>query len=222
MKKIYLSLIVFSLIFISACTTIDLTTYEDELVYAELETNNAKLVTLKVKNQTDRELNILPDQISYSVNNAANVLAPEWETGVQPGTITPVASKETTSRSFVDPQAVTVNEKSGKRTVAKWVPDSLKTSGFRFGYRVGETNGVMIFPDPQERVVAGHTNVSKDFALPIFTKADARRSKLYNMALDQAKGSFGADIRLVNLRYDSTNSFFVDKATLSADVIRNN
>ncbi|GHT66674.1 hypothetical protein FACS1894110_10770 [Spirochaetia bacterium] len=215
MKKIYLSLIVLSILLISACTSIDLATYEDEKVYAELENNNAKLVTLKVKNQTGTELTILPDRISYSADRKTNALVPE-------GTVKPVASRGTESIFFVDPQAVTVDAKSGKRKVAKWVPDSLKTSEFKFGYRIGETDGVMIFPDPQERTLAGKVNVSNDFALPVFTKPEARRTKLYNMALEQAQASFGAGIRLANVRYDSTINFFVDKATLSADVIKTN
>ncbi|GHV53488.1 hypothetical protein AGMMS49579_12340 [Spirochaetia bacterium] len=214
MKKIYLSLIVLSIVLISACTSIDLATYEDEKVYAELETNDAKLITLKVKNLTGTELNILPDQISYSSDSKTNALVPE-------GTLKPVASRGTESFFFVDPQAVTV-PKPDKREVAKWVPDSLKTSEFKFGYRIGETDGVMIFPDPQERTLAGKVNISNDFALPVFTKPEARRTKLYNMALDQAKASFGAGIRLVNVRYDSTTNFFVDKATLSADVVKGN
>ncbi|GHU15477.1 hypothetical protein FACS1894163_02300 [Spirochaetia bacterium] len=214
MKKIYLSLIVLSMVLISACTSIDLAIYEDEKVYAELETNNAQLVTLKVTNQTGTELNILPDQISYSANSKTNALVPE-------GTVKPVPSRGTESIFFVDPQAVTV-PKPDKRKVDKWVPESLKTSEFRFGYRIGETDGVMIFPDPQERVAVGKVNISNDFALPVFTKPEARRTKLYNMALEQAKASFGADIRLANVRYDSTTNFFVDKATLSADVIKTN
>ncbi|GHT52331.1 hypothetical protein FACS1894106_0810 [Spirochaetia bacterium] len=216
MKKIYLSLFALSMVLISACTSIDLATYEDERVYAELETNNAKLVTLKVKNLTGTELNIIPDQISYSADSKTNVLVPE-------GTVKPVASRGTESIFFEDPKAITVNEKSGKRKVAKWVPDSLKTSEFKFGYRIGETDGMMIFPDPQERVVVGKVNVSNDFALPVFTDPGSRRTKLYSMALNQAKAAgFGADIRLVNVRYDSTTNFFVDKATLSADVIKTN
>ena len=214
MKKIYLSLIVLSIVLISACTSIDLATYEDEKVHAELETNNAKLVTLKVTNQTGTELNILPDRISYSVNSKTNALVPE-------GTVKPVASRGTESFFFVDPQAVSL-PKPDKRKVAKWVPESLKTSSFSFGYRIGETDGVMIFPDPQERVVAGKVNVSNDFALPVFTKPEARRTKLYNMALEQAQAGFGANIRLANVRYDSAANFFVDKATLSADVIKTN
>jgi hypothetical protein len=218
MKKVCLLLIGFSLFFIMACTSIDMASYQNEDLYAELETNDPKVVVLRIKNDTDLEIDILPDKISYSINGKESPLSPDWAAGAQPGTTVPILPRRNTNRSFVATAAI--KSGAGQRDVGKWVPDSLDNVVFVFGYKIGDDEKQMVFPDNQERQLVGRVDVSSDTVFPFSKTVDERRQALYKLGLIQAQNSFGKDTHLVNIRYDSNRGWFKETATLTADVVK--
>jgi hypothetical protein len=77
-----------------------------------------------------------------------------------------------------------------------------------------------VFPDNQQRQLLGTVKITNDTVFPFLKSVTNRRKKLYELARAQAVSSYGSNIRLVNLRYDSAKGFFKESAVLSADVIR--
>jgi hypothetical protein len=198
-----------------------MSTYEDENIYAELEMNNPKQVTLTVDNRSQGEVVLDQTRVYYSRNSQEAPLTPVTETqsgaDVPPMRVSPAARK---SQNFALDQAVTF--KNGKQNISEWLPQDTSDVGVRFVYRVGEEERPLVFPDPQERVLVGRVKVSLDIAVPFFSSIIDRRRKIYDLALAQARNSFGADgkqLRLVNLHYDSKTTGFVENAVLTADVI---
>jgi hypothetical protein len=205
-----------------SCTTIDMSTYEDGNIYAELETNDPKQVVLMVDNRSSGEVSLDQNSASYTrFNQDARLTAvTETQSGAAvPQLIVPVRTRK--SRSFATEQSVT--SKNGKLVLNAWVPTEIADdSSFTFSYRIGEETFPISFPDTQERTIVGKVKVSLDIAMPFFYRIPERRQKIYDRAIAQAKESFGANgkkLQLVNLRYDSKSTIFVENATLSADVI---
>ncbi|MDR1025514.1 MAG: hypothetical protein LBL56_07285 [Treponema sp.] len=209
----------------AACTTIDMSTYEDENIYAELELNNPKQVILTVDNRSGAafvldqtrtaslrggpEFPLIPLDGTGSGDSPMNI-----EMNIEPGA--------RQSRNFIARQALGVD--GGKPVINDWVPADPSGMVFRFNYRIGGEDRPLTFPDPQTRTLRGKVNVSADIALPFLKSIEARRRKLYDQAQAQAAASFGAPgktLRLVNLRYSSSTNGFVEKAALSADVVEN-
>jgi hypothetical protein len=104
--------------------------------------------------------------------------------------------------------------------VPNWVPEKLEGSVFRFAYKTPEGEREMVFPDNQQRQLLGTVTIANDTAFPAFKSVEDRRKNLFNLAQAQAVTSYGSNIRLVNLRYDSVKGFFKESSSLSADVIR--
>jgi hypothetical protein len=205
----------------TACTTIDMSTYEDEYVYAELETNNAKRVTLTLENLGADELTLEQTGASYKFNAREFLLVPV--TGAQSGD--PAAAMLLPPRArrawdFVAQQALSLS--GGRQSVANWVPENSSAMEFRFVYRLGGGEQALGFPDTGGRTIIGKVQVTVDIPLPFLKPIPERRRKVFERAMAQAKDSFGADgknLGLVNLRYDSKSNGFVENAALSADVI---
>jgi hypothetical protein len=206
---------------IGACSTIDMSTYEDENIYAELEMNNPRQVTLTLDNRSQGELVLDQTRVYYSYNNQEAPLTPVTETesgaDVPPMRVPPAARK---SQNFALDQAVAL--KDGKRDISEWLPQDTSGVGVRFVYLIDEEERPLVFPDPQERALVGKVRVSLDIAVPFLSSVIDRRRKIYDLAFAQAKSSFGAggkQLRLVNLHYDSKTNGFVENAVLTADVI---
>jgi hypothetical protein len=218
MKKSVVLFTFFAVLFAS-CASIDLATYEDENLYAELDTNDPTMVTLLVVNQRDREIELLREGLSYTGGGKTLPMSPlvlsQTGTSVPPMIVPPQARL---NRSFAPEQLVRVE--GGKLTVPEWVPEKLEGSVFRFAYKAPEGEREIVFPDNQQRQLLGTVKVSNDTAFPAFKSVEDRRKNLYNLAYVQAVSSYGNNIKLVNLRYDSVKGFFKESSTLSADVIR--
>jgi hypothetical protein len=205
----------------TACTTIDMFTYEDEYVYAELETNNPKRVTLTVDNLGADELTLEQTGASYRYNAREFLLVPV--TGAQSGDpaaamLLPPGARR--AWDFVAQQSLSLS--GGRQSIATWVPENSSALEFRFAYRLGAEERSLGFPDSGERTIIGKVQVTVDIPLPFLKAIPERRRKVLAQALAQAKTSFGADgkkLQLVNLRYDSRTNGFVENAALSADVI---
>jgi hypothetical protein len=217
MKNYCILFVVVAALF-SACTSIDLATYEDDKLYAELETSDPTMVTLTVESRWNSEIEINRDRLSYNRNGLTQPMSPLVLS--QTGTAAPpmtVPARARLNRSFAPEQLIRVE--GGKLVVPNWVPEELEGSVFRFGYKTAEGEGEMVFPDPQQRQILGSVKVSNDAALPFFKSVGDRRKTLYNMARDQAIDTYGNNIKLVNLRYESTKAFFKETGRLSADVV---
>jgi hypothetical protein len=217
--KDYIILFVLLAVIFTACTSIDLATYEDENLYAELDTNDPAMVTLSVVNQRTQEIELDRGRLSYARNGETLQLSPvvlsQIGTSAPPMAIPPQARLE---RSFA-PERLIRTEK-GKLIIPDWVPDELDGSVFRFGYKAPDGEKEILFPDTQQRQLLGTVKIANDTVFPFFKSVEARRKNLYNLALAQAAGSYGSNVKLVNLRYDSAKGFFKESASLSADVIR--
>jgi hypothetical protein len=218
MKKSVVAFTFFAVLFAS-CTSIDLATYEDENLYAELETNDPAMVTLLVSNQRSQEIELDRQGSSYTVNGESLQLSPLILS--QTGTSVPslvIPSKAQLNRSFA-PERLIRTEK-GKLILPKWVPEKLEGSLFRFAYKTSEGEKEIVFPDNRQRQLLGTVKISNDTVFPFFKSVKNRRKKLYELAQAQAVSSYGSNIKLVNQRYDSAKGFFKESATLSVDVIR--
>jgi hypothetical protein len=206
---------------VSACTSIDMATYEDERIYAELEMNDPRQITLTIDNQSQAGLTLDQSGARYTRYSQESPLTALDETAY--GTDVPplrVPAGSRGNRNFALEPAVTVT--SAKRTVNKWLPEDTSALGFRFYYQADGEEWPLVFPDPQERELVGKVKISIDIAMPFFYTIPERRQRIYDQALIQARNAFGEggrELRLVNLRYDSKVSGFVEKATLNADVI---
>jgi hypothetical protein len=75
MKKTVFLLSIFAVLFVS-CNSIDLATYEDENLYAELETKDPAMVTLLVANRGDREYELDRERLSYTRNGQTLQMSP--------------------------------------------------------------------------------------------------------------------------------------------------
>jgi hypothetical protein len=218
MKKYIPLLTLFAALF-AACTSIDLATYEDENLYAELETNDPTMVTLRVVNRRNQEIELDRDGMSYVKGGQIMQMSPlilsQAGTSAPPLTVPPQARL---SRSFAPEQLIRVEK--GKLVVPQWVPENMDGSVFRFAYRTPEDEKKIVFPDNQERQLLGTVKIGNDTVFPFFKSVEKRRKILYDLAYAQAADSYGGNIRLVNLRYDSVKGFFKESSTLNADVIR--
>jgi hypothetical protein len=203
-----------------ACTTIDMSTYEDEYLYAELETNNPKQVTLTVDNRSGSEFT-LETRAFYRFGGGESPLTPVSET--ESGNALPrmfLAPGSRQSRNFAAEQALSL--RGGKQSIGDWVPKASSGLEFSFVYRLGGEERSLVFPDHRERVLVGRVQVAVDIPLPFLKTIAERRLKVYEAALAQARISFGAEgreLRLVNLRYSSKTTGFVENALLNADII---
>jgi hypothetical protein len=210
----------FLLVISAACSTIDMSTYEDEYIYAELETNNPRQITLTVDNRSGQEFTLETGALCRSTGGEFP-LTPVNET--ESGNALPrmlLSPGARQSRNFAAERAISLS--SGKQTIGDWVPENSSGLEFRFAYRLGAGERSLVFPDPGERVLVGRVQVAVDIPLPFLSSIADRRRKVYQEALAQARVSFGAggkELRLVNLRYDSKTNGFVENAVLSADVI---
>ncbi|MDR2177172.1 MAG: hypothetical protein LBP20_03915 [Treponema sp.] len=199
----------------TACTTIDMSTYEDEYIYAELESNNPKQVTLTVDNLSAGELTLEQTGASCRYNAREFPLVPVTQSAASAAPLSPGARH---SWNFAAQQPLNL---SGG-TQGGWVPENSSAMEFRFAYRLGGEERSITFPDSGERTLIGTVQAAVDIPLPFLKSVTERRRKVFEQALAQAKTSFGADgkkLRLVNLRYYSTSNGFVENAVLSADVI---
>ncbi|MDR2746359.1 MAG: hypothetical protein LBB77_02835 [Treponema sp.] len=209
-----------ALLVLGACTTIDMLTYEDGNIYAELETNDSTRVTLTVDNRGGGDLILDQDRALYTGGGRRSSLTALAETpdGEIPQFRLPSGARR--SLSFAPAEAVSVS--GGKRKIADWAPQDILDDRFEFTYSMDGEEYPLIFPDEGERPLLGKVNVSLDIAMPFASSVTERRRKIYDLALSQANNAFGGEgkkLRLVNIRYDSTSSGFKEKAILSADVI---
>ncbi|MDR0400411.1 MAG: hypothetical protein LBH51_05655 [Treponema sp.] len=208
-----------AILFLGACTTIDMFSYEDENIYAELETNDPARVVLTVDNRGAGEVALDWERASYAGggrNLSLRVIEEEIPAGF-PARILPGARQ---TRSFAPAEALTLS--GGELIIADWVPEDNSEDRFSFIYSIDGRDYPLIFPDSRERPVLGAVSVSMTTALPFLRSIGERRRMIYNLALDQAKNAFGGGgkkLRLVNLRYGSSSKGFSEKAELSADVI---
>jgi hypothetical protein len=207
-----------ALLVLGGCTTIDMLTYEDGNIYAELETNDPTRITLTVDNRGGEDLSLLQNQAVHTGVGRRSSLTALGE--IQGGSQLRLSPGARQSLSFAPAEAVSVS--NGKQKIASWVPGDTSNDRFEFAYTVAGEEHPLVFPDRQERPLLGKLNVSLDIPLPFSSSVMARRRKIYDLALKQANDSFGGEgkkLRLVNVRYDSTNKGFKEKAILSADVI---
>jgi hypothetical protein len=217
--KNFIFLLAFFGVLFAACTSIDLATYEDDNIYAELETNDPAMVTLMVINQQDQEIELDRDRVNYIRGGEIMQLSPlvlsQTGTSVPPMIIPPRARL---SRSFAPEQFIRVEK--GKLVIPKWVPENIDGSVFRFAYKTPEGQREMVFPDTGQRQLLGSVRITNDTVFPVFKSIEKRRKALYDLAHAQAVSSYGNNVRLVNLRYESTKGFFKESAALNADVVR--
>jgi hypothetical protein len=193
-----------------------MSTYEDENVYAELETNNPKQVILTVDNRSGSEVTLDQNGAAFLHNGRESPLTPLDGTGA-PLYIGPGSRQ---SRNFAASQALSLE--GNKPVISDWVPTDPTGVAYRFNYRIGGEEQSLAFPDTQGRTLVGKVNVAADIALPFLKSIPDRRRKLYDQAQAQAVANFstpGKELQLVNLHYSSTTNAFVEKAALSADVI---
>jgi hypothetical protein len=199
----------------SACSTIDMFTYEDGNLYAELEANNPQQVTLTVDNRSGGELILDQERAAYIGGGRRFPLkALDRESREAPLRLPPGVRQ---SLSFAPAEAL--SQDGGK--IAEWVPEDASGDSFEFSYRAAGEEQALIFPDDRERPILGRVKVSLDIPLPFSSSVTERRRRIYDQALIQAKESFGGErkLRLVNIRYGSTSNGFKEKAVLNADVI---
>jgi hypothetical protein len=204
-----------ALIFLGACSTIDMFVSEDENLYAELEMNDPARVTLTLNNRGEEELAL--DRFYYTGKDGRGRLKGLDETLTAPLRLAP---GDRQSRSFALEEAL--SREGDKLKIAPWVAEDNSGDRFDLVYSVAGEEYPLSFPDRRERVLAGRVKVSLDIALPFRYTVAERRQMIYDMALSQAQSSLGGEgkkLRLVNLRYDSTSNGFSEKAVLSADVI---
>ncbi|MDR3148309.1 MAG: hypothetical protein LBU00_08050 [Treponema sp.] len=217
MKTTVYVLAIAVLVMSTACTTIDMSTYEDSYVYAELETNDPKRVTLTVDNRSGTIFTLEETGALYRYEGREShlVLLNEAE-----GSRLSLAPNDRHSWNFVARQALTLS--NGTQSVTDWVPANSSTGEFHFAYRLGEEERSLTFPDPGERSLVGRVTISVDIALPFLKPVAERRAQAYEAARVQARDNFGSggkELRLVNLRYDSSSNGLVEKVTLRADVV---
>jgi hypothetical protein len=220
MKKTILTWAVPSvLLFLGACSTIDMFTYEDENIYAELETNNPGRAALTVDNRGGGELTLDQERASYTGGGRRIPLTAVLEdsAALSPLRVSPGARQ---SRSFAPTEALTVS--GGKLKIADWVPADNAEDRFDFVYRINGEDYPLTFPDSRERPLLGKVKVSLSIALPFRYSIPERRRKIYDLALVQANNAFGErgkKLRLVNIHYDSVSKGFSEQSRLTADVI---
>jgi hypothetical protein len=226
MKPIELKTVVYSSVFavllISAgCTTIDMSTYEDEHIYAELETNNAKQVTLTVENRSGDEFTLEQTGAAYRYNNRESPLVAAGSAG-SGGTASQMLLPPGAQRSWNFVAQHAINLSGGKQSIGNWVPEDSSALEFRFMYHLDGEERSLTFPNTDSRHLVGKLQVTVDIGLPFLKSIADRRRKAYDQAVAQARASFGAGgkaLVLVNLRYDSKTNGFVENVTLSADVV---
>jgi hypothetical protein len=220
MKKVFLNGgILAALLALGACTTIDMFTYEDGNVYAELETNDPARVTLTLDNRGAGDLILDQNRAVYAGGGRRTPLAALGEGPESPPPLR-LSPGEQGSRSFAPAEAVSFSK--GKRKIAEWVPGDASGDRFEFAYAMAGSEYPLAFPDGREQPILGKVNVSLDILMPFSSTVTERRRKIYNLALSQADtalGGTGKKLRLVNLRYGSENKGLREKAALSADVI---
>ncbi|MDR1636349.1 MAG: hypothetical protein LBR93_03335, partial [Treponema sp.] len=153
MKKTILLFSVFAVLF-AACNSIDLATYEDGNLYAELDTRDPSMVTLLVLNRGDQEYELDQGRLSYTRNGQTLQMSPlvlsQTGTSIPPLIVPPQARL---SRSFAPEQLI--RTENGKLVVPQWVPEKLEGSVFRFAYKTPEGEREIVFPDNQERRLLG-------------------------------------------------------------------
>jgi hypothetical protein len=202
----------------AACTTIDMFTYEDGNVYAELEANNPQQVTLTVDNRGGGDLLLDRSRAAYTGGGRRSPLTALGGSPEDPPLRLPPGTRQ--SLSFAPAEAV--SQSGGKEKIAGWVPEDASGGRFEFTYRAAGEEHPLVFPDDREQPVLGRVKVSLDIPLPFTSSVMERRQKIYDQAFKQAEGAFGGEgkkLRLVNIRYGSTSNGFKEKAVLSADVI---
>jgi hypothetical protein len=203
----------------AACTSIDLATYEDENLYAELDTKDPSMVTLMVVNRRNQEIELDRDGMSYIKGGQIMQMSPLVLS--QAGTSVPsliISPQSQMSRSFAPEQLIRMEK--GKLVIPQWVPEKIDGSTFHFAYKTPGGEKKIVFPDNQERQLLGTVKITNDTVFPFFKSVEKRRKVLYDLAYAQAASSYGSNIRLVNLQYDSAKGFFKESSSLNADVIR--
>jgi hypothetical protein len=208
-----------ALLFLGACSTIDMLTYEDENIYAELEMNNPSRITLMVDNRGNGELTLDRERAFYTSGGRRNPLSgiDETATETSPLRISPGTRQ---SQSFAIEEAISPG--SGKLKITDWVPEDNAGDQFNFVYSVAGEEHPLVFPDSRERTLTGKVKVSLDIAMPFRYSITERRRRIYDLALAQANGAFGErgrTLRLVNIHYDSESKGLSEKMFLTADVI---
>jgi hypothetical protein len=207
-----------ALLVLGACSTIDMLTYEDGNIYAELETNDPTRITLTVDNRSGEDLSLLQNQAVHRGAGRRSSLTALGE--IQEGSRLQLSPGARQSLSFAPAEAVSMDK--GRQKIAPWVPGDASSDRFEFAYALAGEEHPLVFPDDRERPLLGKVNVSLDIPLPFSSSVELRRRKIYDLALQQAKEAFGREgkqLRLVNIRYDSASNGFKEKAVLSADVI---
>lgn len=206
---------------LTGCSTIDMSTYEDEYIYAELETNNARQVTLTVDNRSEAAFALEQTGSAYRYNSRESLLVPVTGAGTgDPASQLLLPPGTRRSWNFVAQHAI--NLSGGKQSIGDWVPEGSSALEFHFPYRLGGEERALAFPNSGERALVGKVQVAVDIPLPFLKSIADRRRKVYDQAVAQARTSFGAggrELTLVNLRYDSKSNGFVENVTLSADVV---
>ena len=206
-----------ALLVLGGCTTIDMLTYEDGNIYAELETNDPTRITLTVDNHGAGDLTLVQNRAVYTGSGRRSSLTVLDEAQ---GAQFQLSRGDMRSLSFAPAEAISLS--GGKQKIAAWVPGDTFNDRFEFAYSIAGEEYPLVFPDGRERLLLGKVNVSLDIPFPFSSSVTERRRKIYDLAIKQATGAFGGagkKLRLVNIRYDSTNSGFKEKAALTADVI---
>jgi hypothetical protein len=222
MKKAVLTCgVLAALLFLGACSTIDMFTYEDENIYAELEMNNPAQVTLMVDNRGNGELTLDRERVFYISGGRRSLLkgidVTAAETQASPLRIPPGTRQ---SQSFALEEAISPG--SGKLKITDWVPEDNAGDHFNFVYSAAGAEYPLAFPDSKERPLVGTVKVSLDIAMPFRYSITERRRRIYDLAMAQAKDAFGErgrELRLVNIHYDSVSKGLSEKTFLTAGVI---
>ena len=206
-----------ALLVLGSCTTIDMFTYEDGNIYAELETNDPARVTLTVDNHSAGDLTLVQNRALHTGSGRRSSLTLLDEAQ---GTQFQLSRGDKRSLSFAPAEAISLS--GGKQKIAAWVPEDASNDRFEFAYSIAGEEHPLVFPDGQERLLLGKVNVSLDIPIPFSSSVMERRRKIYDLAIKQANSAFGGagkKLRLVNIHYDGTSNGFKEKATLTADVI---
>jgi hypothetical protein len=218
-KKMLIWAVPAALLFLGACSTVDMFTFEDENIYAELEMNDPGRVTLTVDNRGSGELTVDQERASYTGGGRRTPLRAVSEDSAPPLPlqISPGAQQ---TRSFAPAEALALSD--GKLKTADWVPEDNSDDRFDFMYNIDGGEHTFTFPDSRERPLLGKVQVSLDIALPFRYSIAERRRMIYDLAVDQANKAFGErgkKLRLVNIHYDSVSKGFSEKIQLTAEVI---
>jgi hypothetical protein len=215
--------------------------FEDENVSSILSFNGPQWVDLSIQNKSNSVLQLNVDLSSFTTATGSNSkLVPEGTKYItadetQPPAVIPPNGKYKKLYSSANAMYYASGQYGGWRTT-NWIPDNLNGSTFIFAYKTNGEDKYITFSGneylPNANEVLGTVTVEKRFWNIFFMPAvDKRRETLYNLALQDARLKYGADITLTNLHYLGSWSpaslvlyfsiiGFVENASLTADVVK--